>query len=83
MMDLLIAKVNNNRLFLLATTEPKSILWINQGIYALIPIEIVRNEMSIQQDKAKISGIDPVCTFTWDQAIVIPPETGKVLAGEK
>lgn len=64
--------------------EPRIILWINQGVYALIPIEVVKNELSIQKDKIKLSDFEsyPLCTFTWNQAIVIPPETGKMLAAQ-
>lgn len=81
MIDFLIAKVGGNKLHLILE-KPENILWINEGIYALIPIELVKNELSIRQDRAKL-GYDHICTFTWDQAIIIPPETGKVLAGEQ
>ena len=77
----LVVKTKNNRLQL-RLKEPQIILWINRGIYALIPIEVIKNELSIQQDKIKLSDFEPypLCTFTWNQAIIIPPETGKVLA---
>lgn len=85
MIQPLVVKANSNilRIWL---EEPRVILWINQGIYALIPIEVIRNELSIQQDRAKLSDSTThtffICTFAWNQAIVIPPETGKVLAAQ-
>jgi hypothetical protein len=82
MIKLHVIKTNGQLQIWVAIQDPKSILWINQGIYALIPIEVVRNEMSIQQDKAKISGVNSICAFAWDQAIIISPEAGKVLANE-
>ena len=77
----LVTKEKGNKLQIFMT-EPQIILWINQGIYALIPIEVVKNELLLRRDLSKLCGCSASCVFTWDQAIVIPPETGKMLAGE-
>ena len=68
--------------------DAQPILWINNGLFALIPVEVVKNEISVQQDRMKLSNFDPncncttSCTFTWDQAIIIPPEAGRTLAAQ-
>lgn len=62
---------------------PKAILWSRDGIYGLIPIEVVKNHIQLWSDINKqfehgdrhASGLN----FRWDESLEIPPETGRAL----
>lgn len=34
---------------------PKSILWARQGLYGMIPKEVIQNELQIREDRARIA----------------------------
>lgn len=66
---------------------PLPILWHNQGLYNLIPVEIVADAIRCLEIKGVSKPPYPVetarMTFTWDQTIEVPPEIGKQLFNEQ
>jgi hypothetical protein len=64
-------------------TKPKAIMWSRDGIYGLIPIEVVKNHIQLWSDTNKqlehgdrhASGLN----FKWGESLEIPPETGCAL----
>ena len=61
--------------------KPRPILWVKQGIYGIIPVEVIRNEFQIRADREKL---DPQCwhlplTFNWTEAQEIPQSTGQAM----
>lgn len=62
---------------------PKAVLWSRDGIYGLIPIEVVSNHIQLWSDLNKqlepgdryFNGLD----FKWEESLEIPPETGRAL----
>lgn len=62
---------------------PKAILWSRDGIYGLIPIEVVKNHIQLwsdinrqlECDDRHVNGLD----FKWGESLEIPPETGRAL----
>ena len=68
--------------------DPRPILWVNDGLYALIPIEVVRNELEFigNHDKlcemVELSTTGPgewVIQLHWTQAVEVPAPTGRVM----
>ena len=63
--------------------RPKTILWSRDGIYGLIPIEVVKNHIKflsdinrqLEHDDRHASGLN----FKWGESIEIPSETGRAL----
>ena len=63
------------------------ILWFNDGIYGWIPVEVVKNEISVHQDIARgIRSLDSNCAipifalrFNWTQIQPLSNEIGKIL----
>ena len=63
--------------------RPKAILWSRDGIYGLIPIEIVKNHIQLWSDINRqlecgdrhANGLN----FKWGESLEIPPETGRAL----
>ena len=60
--------------------NPRPILWCRDGLYAMLPIEVIRNEVAHQEDLRKMKINSPL-VFHWAAAVKIPYETG--LAMEK
>ena len=63
--------------------DPRSILWINDGLYALIPIEVVKNGLeSIDNHNKRCEMVGQCWTsewplkFYWEQAVEVPVSTG-------
>ena len=61
--------------------KPRPILWIKQGIYGIIPVEVIKNEFQIRTDRGNA---DPKCwhiplTFNWAETVTILQETGRAL----
>lgn len=59
--------------------KPRPILWVKQGIYGIIPVEVIKNEFQIRADREQA---DPECwhlplTFNWAEAQEIPQSTGR------
>lgn len=66
----------------------KSILWVNDGLYAMIPIERIKNTLNVLADRKKLDNNTPNCLeFTWVEAVPIPAESGQSMekynGGEK
>lgn len=64
--------------------KPKQILWVKDGIYGMIPIEVVRNTLtnladSNTQRKAMNWGVRLDLTFHWNETVEIPQSTGRVM----
>jgi len=68
--------------------DPRSILWINDGLYALIPIEVVRNELEFIGNHDKLCEMvelpttgpgEWVIQLHWTQAVEVPASTGRVM----
>lgn len=67
--------------------NPRSILWCNNGLYAIIPIEIIRNGLQFIENQNKLLELVNIpfdnkkhkIIFHWDQAEQIPTSTGKVM----
>ena len=65
--------------------DPKTILWINDGLYALISIEVVLNELDVldnYEKKLEMLGHDVTTQwifFDWEQTVEIPVEDGKAM----
>ena len=60
--------------------KPKQILWVKDGIYGMVPIEVVKNALEFQKIFACAQGGDITkhqLTFQWDETVEIPQSTGR------
>lgn len=66
---------------------PLPILWHNQGLYGLIPVEVVANAIQYLKTKKVSTPPYPVnaarVEFHWDQARAIPQQIGEQLFNEQ
>lgn len=60
-------------------SNPQPILWCNDGLYALIPIERIRNDLDVLAGRRKFIGKNISLVFYWGEAIEIPVELGREL----
>lgn len=71
------------------TIQPKDfltgaapILWINKGLYGLVPVDVVRNVVDYFNTKSQLNAIDFVDTeyiIYWDQVMFEGNELGPAL----
>lgn len=65
--------------------NPEPILWFRQGLFCIIPIEIVKNAYDQLDMNAKLSKKTnpPIVAITWTQGIPVDPKVGYALLGEQ
>lgn len=65
--------------------KPEPILWYRNGLFCIIPIQIVQNALDNLDMYQKLSGksINPSVYVTWDQGISVDPKVGYALLGEQ
>ena len=65
--------------------DPRPILWVNAGLYALIPIEVIKNELEFITNHDKLCEMVELPTvgpgewsiqLHWEQAVEVPVSTG-------
>jgi len=59
--------------------SPQPILWCNEGLYELIPMQRIQNDLSVLSDKQKLIGSNISLVFLWGQGKNIDPKYGKFL----
>ncbi len=64
--------------------NPRPVLWCNEGLYGMIPKEVVQNDIGalIKRNKIFERSYYPPKTellFAWSSVIEIPQETGRAL----
>ena len=67
--------------------DPRSILWINDGLYAIIPKEVVKNglsemDLAVRSRELASNGthsLPHALWFHWSQADEIPAEAGRAI----
>ncbi len=62
--------------------KPKAILWCRDGLYGMVPVEVVRNAISAFNDREKTrehKGLHLVeqLDFLWNETVEIPASTGR------
>ena len=64
--------------------DPRPILWCRDGLYGMIPIEVIKNEIGHLEDLRKLKISNPLI-FHWRTVVEIPYETGRTMekCGEK
>lgn len=60
-------------------------LWFREGLFCIIPDEIIRNAVDILNAWAKsdLKTMPPDIFFTWDQGIPVDPRVGYALLGKQ
>lgn len=60
-------------------------LWFREGLFCIIPEEIISNALDILNlwTKGDLKTMPPEIFFTWDQGIPVDPKVGYVLLGEE
>jgi len=60
------------------------ILWYHQGMFCIIPIEIIKNAYDYLKIEKKFPSKhkSSIISFTWDQGIPVDPKVGYALMGE-
>jgi len=58
--------------------DPRPILWCRDGLYGVIPIEVIRNEIGHLEDLRKLEISSPL-VFHWRSVVEIPQETGRAM----
>jgi len=62
--------------------KPQAVLWNRDGMYALVPLARVKNQIQCALDMNKAcdpGDIRHLIEFSWGETLEIPPETGRVL----
>jgi len=62
--------------------NPVPVLWNHNGIYGWIPVEVIKNEISVVDDIIKLDSCKaPIIQlrFIWQQAHRLRPDVGKIL----
>ena len=63
--------------------KPQAVLWNWDGMYGLVPLARVKNEIQYINDLNKTCEVNELkrlhLEFTWGETVEIPPETGQVL----
>ncbi len=64
--------------------KPKAILWCRDGMYGMVPIEMVKNAIAITEAVANIvlacGGLQrKQLSFTWNETVEIPVSTGQAM----
>lgn len=64
--------------------KAEPILWFNNGIFYIIPKQIVQNAIDARDMYGKFSSKtkNPSAYITWDQGIPVDPKIGYALLGE-
>lgn len=59
-------------------------LWFREGLFCIIPDEIIRNAIDILNNwvKSDLKTTPPKIFFTWDQGVSVDPRVGYALMGE-
>lgn len=66
--------------------KPQAVLWNRDGMYGLVPLARVRNQVQYVTDMNKVcdSGDERyLIEFTWGETEEIPVETGQVLERDR
>ena len=65
--------------------KPEPILWCRQGMFCIIPIQIIQNAIDNLKMQKRYSGkiSSPLVFFTWNQGIPVDPKIGYALLGEE
>ena len=60
-------------------------LWFRDGLFCVLPYEIIQNAIEILDTWAKsdLKTMPPQLYFTWDQGIPVDPKVGYALLGEE
>lgn len=68
----------------LLNNKPQRILWFREGLFCIIPREIIQNALDIIDIyvKSERKTTSPEVFFTWDQGIPVDPKVGYALLGE-
>lgn len=63
--------------------EPEPTLWYCQGMFCIIPMQIIQNAIEESEMYQKFSSDTkhPVVIITWDQGIPVDPKVGYALMG--
>lgn len=65
--------------------DPRPILWVNDGLYAIVPVEVIRNELNYIENSKKadeLMGYEVTVKYMiihWAQANEIPASTGEAI----
>ena len=63
--------------------KPQAVLWNRDGMYGLVPLAAVKNQIQYINDLNKTCEVNELkrlhLEFTWGETEEIPPETGQVL----
>ena len=59
--------------------KPQAVVWSRNGIYGLIPVSVVKNNISWLTDINKTAPFPLELIFDWDETEDIPVETGQAL----
>jgi hypothetical protein len=65
MVEPIIFYENKNCLFLSEEVQgvlkktPRSILWVHNGLYGLLPSEVIQNELQVRADRKKLWDLEP------------------------
>lgn len=77
--------IMDNYLEGLLADRADQILWFREGLFCIIPQEIIQNALDLIDIYVK-SGrktMPPKIFFTWDQGIPVDPKVGYALLGEQ
>lgn len=58
--------------------KPKAILWCRDGLYGMVPVEVVKNAILFDEDKRTLLPHLHIkrITFNWNETVEIPASTG-------
>lgn len=65
--------------------KPKAILWCRDGLYGMVPVEVVKNAIQLLHDAnqarecADLKLQQSPLEFLWNETVEIPIETGSVM----
>jgi hypothetical protein len=64
--------------------KPKAILWCRDGMYGMLPIEMVKNAITVNEDIGLIAlaygGLQrKQFEFHWNETVEIPAATGRLM----
>jgi len=65
--------------------KPEPILWCRQGMFCIIPIEIIQNAIDAENMFGNFSTkyTPPIIAITWDQGIPVDPKVGYALLDDQ
>lgn len=59
--------------------SPKAILWDRDGLYGMIPVEVIRNALDNLELRNRISANITILYFDWNETVEVPSETGRAM----